>query len=83
MAQDSFSPAQIERLIGIASKHLGTTPDQLKQSFEKNGLSGISSSLSAEDAAKAQTYLQDKDKAAQLLNDPQAQKLLKQLLGDQ
>lgn len=82
MAQGSFSPAQIEKLLALASKQLGTTPDQLKQAFEQSGLAGISSSLSAEDAAKAQTYLQDKEKAAQLLNDPQVQKLLKQLLGD-
>lgn len=82
MAKNAFSPEQMEKLVNYASAQLGTSPEQLKTAFAKGGLAGISSSLSAEDVDKAEALIKDKEKAAQLLNDPQVQKLLSQLLGN-
>lgn len=81
MAQNAFTPEQLENLIAYASGRLGTTPDQLKAAFQQGGLAGLSSALSAEEASKAEAMLKDKDAAARLMNDPQVQKLLAQLLG--
>ena len=82
MAQNAFTPEQLEKLVSFASQQLGTTPEQLKEAFAKNGLAGISSSLSKQDVSKAEALLSDKQKAAELMNNPQVQKLLSQLLGD-
>ena len=82
MAQQPFTPEQLEKLVNYASRQLGTTPDQLKAAFQQGGLSGLSNALSAEEASKAEELLKDKNAAAQLMNDPQVQKLLAQLLGN-
>lgn len=82
MAQDAFSPEQLEKLVNYASAQLGTSPEQLKAAFAKGGLAGIAPSLSDEDIGKAEALIKDKETAARLMNNPQVQKLLAQLLGD-
>ena len=82
MAQHAFSPEQMEKLVAYASHRLGTTPDKLKAAFQQGGLAGLSDALSPDEATKAQALLHDKDAAAKLMNDPQVQKLLAQLLGE-
>ena len=82
MAQQPFTPEQLEKLVNYASRQLGTTPDQLRAAFQQGELSGLSNALSAEEASKAEALLKDKNAAAQLMNDPQVQKLLAQLLGN-
>ena len=66
MAQDMFSPEQLEKLVNYASAQLGTSPEQLKAAFAKGGLAGITSSLSDEELNKVETLIKDKEKAAQL-----------------
>ncbi len=82
MASESFTPAQLDKLVGYAAKQLGTSPEQLKTAFAQGGLSGISSALSPEEAKKAEALLKDKEKTAALMNSPAVQQLLAQLLGD-
>ncbi len=82
MAQNSFTPAQMDRLLQVASQQLGKSPDELKTAFERGGLCGIASSLSPTEVSKAEAILKDKDKTAQLLNTPAVQQLLQKLLGD-
>lgn len=83
-----FTPEQMEKLLRYAGKRLNTSPEQLREAFEKGGLFGLaqqakeSSALSAEAAEQAQVLIQDKEQAAALLNDPAVQNLLQQLLGD-
>jgi len=81
MANNQFTPEQMEQLLNYASQRLGRTPEELKTAFQENGLAGLSSVMSADEAAKAQELIRNKEKAARLLNDPQIQQLLRQLLG--
>ena len=85
MAQE-FSPKQLEKLLRYASQRLNTTPEALVQAFQQGGLNGIAqqahTAFSPEEAARAQSLLQQGN-AAQLMNDPQVQKLLEGLLGEQ
>ena len=87
MAELSFTPAQLEKLLAYAGQRLGTTPEKLKEAFQKEGLAGLSrftaesGQLSAADSTKAEALLQDKEKTAALLNDPAIRQLLAQLLG--
>ena len=73
---ESFTPAQTEKLLQIAAAKLGTTPAQLKAAFEQGGLKGLSANLSPRQA-EALTNGQ----AERLLEDPAVQRLLIQLLG--
>ncbi len=87
MAQE-FSASQLEKLLEYASARLHTTPEALKTAFQQNGLYGLSQTAGAEGnlppevAAKAQALLQDKEKAAALLDSPEVQQLLRQLGGN-
>lgn len=87
MAQE-FSASQLEKLLEYASARLHTTPEALKSAFQQGGLYGLSQQagepgeLSPEIAAKAQALLQDKEKAAALLDSPEVQQLLRQLGGN-
>lgn len=87
MADNQFSPEQMEKLIAYASGRLGTTPEQLKALFQQEGLAGLAnlaggSTFTAQETTQAQELLKNKDNAAQLLNDPKVQGLLRQLLGE-
>ena len=73
---DSFTPAQMEKLLLVAAGRLGTTPEALKTAFQQGGLKGISDALSPQQAEKLQN-----GQAEKLLNDPAVQRLLIQLLG--
>ena len=87
MAQE-FSATQLEKLLEYASARLHTTPEALKAAFQQNGLYGLSQTAGAEGdlppeiAAKAQALLQNKEKAAALLDSPEVQQLLRQLGGN-
>lgn len=87
MAGNQFSPEQIEKLVTYASNRLGTTPEQLKALFQREGLAGLShladaTSMTADETAKAQDMIQNKEQAAKLMNDPRVQDLLRRLLGE-
>ena len=86
MAEPSFTPAQMEKLLAYAGQRLGTTPDKLKEVFQREGLAGLSDFAASAGkgeglSPQAQALLQDKEKTAALLNDPAVRRLLAQLLG--
>lgn len=90
MAELSFTPEQMEKLLAYAGQRLGTTPEQLKAVFQQKGLAGLSDfaekavhsdRLTPEETAKTQALLQDKEKIAALMQDPAVQQLLSRLLG--
>ena len=73
---DSFTPAQMEKLLQVAAGRLGTTPDALRAAFQNGGLKGVSDALSPQQAKSLQN-----GQAEKLLSDPAVQRLLIQLLG--
>ena len=76
MKPPSLTPQQMEQLLALAAGRLGTPTDKLKETFEKEGLKGLSAALPPE----AQELLGDRDKMAALLKDPTVRRLLSQLL---
>lgn len=82
MAETSLTPEQVEKLLVYASGRLGTTPEQLKAAFRRQGLAGLSAALSPEEAGQAEAVLRDREKAAALMQNPEVQRLLIQLLGN-
>lgn len=76
MNPPSLTPQQMEQLLALAAGRLGTPTDQLKETFEKEGLKGLSAAL----PPQAQELLGDREKMAALLKDPAVRRLLSQLL---
>lgn len=72
---------ELQNLLKVAAQRLGTNPEQLKQQAENGTLQKMLNNLNANDAAKLQQVLSDKEAANRLLSTPQAQMLLKKFLG--
>lgn len=80
----NVTPDQLQALLQYASKRLGTTPEKLAQTVQSGGLAGLSKlspDLPAEEAEKIDAVVRDKSKAEALLETPEAQRLMQQILG--
>ncbi len=71
----------LQDLINTASQRLGTTPENLKQASQQGNVQNLLNQLDGEQAKKVQQILNDKEASQKLLNSPQAQALLKKLMG--
>ena len=72
----------LENLLNSVSEKLGKSPDELKKATQSGNLDNLLGSLNQNDAQKIQKVLSDKNVANKLLASPQAQSLIKKLLGD-
>ena len=72
----------LENLLNSVSEKLGKSPDELKKATQSGNLDNLLGSLNQNDAQKIQKVLSDKNIANKLLASPQAQSLIKKLLGD-
>lgn len=77
----SLTPDQMQALLQYASKRLGTTPEKLAATMQTGGLAGLSPDLGAADTQKIQDVLHDKSKTEQILQSPEAQDLIRKILG--
>ncbi len=82
MAQD-ISPQQLEMLLAYAAPRLHTTPQALREVYEREGLDGLMNKVGAspDTAAQIGALLQQPDGLARLLQMPAVQQLLRQLGG--
>lgn len=76
------SDENLQNLINTASQRLGTSPESLKKASEQGNVQDLLSGLSGDQAKKVQQILNDKEASQKLLNTPQAQALLKKLMGN-
>ena len=76
-----ITPDQLQALIAYASRRLGMTPEQLQRTVQEGGLSSLADKVGGDSASQSASLAGDRQKAEQLLNSPQAQAILKQLLG--
>lgn len=74
---------ELQSLLNTMAQRLGTTPDQMKAEAQSGDLSRLFGAMNPEDAAKIQKVLNDREAANKLLNSPQAQQLIRQLMGGQ
>lgn len=72
MNDENFS-----KMLEMASKKLGTSPDALKNSLEKGNVEQLTKSLSEQDKQKLQTLIQNPKLAEQFFNSKQAQDMIK------
>ena len=79
MSDSSITPDQLNALLQFASRRLGTTPEQLAKTAQTGGTGSLASKLPPDKAAQFQSIAGDPDKIRELMNSPQAQKLIEQL----
>lgn len=72
----------LENLLNSVSEKLGKSPEELKKATKNGSLENLLGGLNQNDAQKIQKVLSDKNIANKLLASPQAQSLIKKLLGD-
>lgn len=72
----------IDHLLKSVAEKLGKSPDELKTATQSGNIENLLGSLNTKDAQKIQKILSDKNIANKLLSSPQAQNLIKMLLGD-
>lgn len=73
---------QIQNILNSLSQKLGESPDKLKANMQKGDMSKMFNNMDKKQAEKVQSILNDREKTEKLLSTPQAQALLKKLMGD-
>lgn len=73
------SDDRLENLVNTTSKHLNTSPEELKNAAQSGNMQKLFSQMSPTQAQQLQKILSDEDAAKKLLSTPQAQALLRRL----
>ncbi|MGN0476997.1 MAG: hypothetical protein ACI4HM_06625 [Ruminococcus sp.] len=73
--------SEINNLLNGLSERLNTTPDQLKANLEKGNLDSVVSKMSSGQAKRLQKILDNPEQSEKILNSPQAQAIIKKLMG--
>lgn len=73
---------QIENILNSLAQKLGENPKEIKKNAQKGEVGSLLNKMDGKQASKVQEILNDKEKTEQLLNTPQAQALIKKLMGD-
>ena len=73
---------QIQDIINSLSKRLGESPDTIKKNAQSGDIGKILNQMDSKQAQKVQNILNDKEQTEKILKPPQAQALLKKLMGD-
>ena len=72
---------EYENLLNSASRRLGSSPEKLKQTFEKGDIASLSGGLSKEDKAKLRAVLGNKELMEKLKKASSPQEVMKLLSG--
>lgn len=82
MAQE-LSPQQIEMLLTYAAPRLHTTPQALREVYEREGMDGLTRRMgvSADVGAQVGALLREPDGIARMMQMPAVQELLRRLGG--
>lgn len=73
--------SEINNLLKGLSEKLDTPPEQLKENFEKGNLNSILNKMNSNQANRIKKILDNKEQSEKILKSPQAQALIKKLMG--
>lgn len=74
--------AQIERLLYSLSQRLDTPKDELRSMLEGGSLHKLISKMDKKQSDKIEAILSDEEQAKKFLSTPQAQAIMKKLMGE-
>lgn len=73
---------QLNEILKSLSQKLNTTPENLKSAVEQGNLQDITKTMDSSQAEKLNKVLSDPNMAQKLMSTPQAQELMKKLMGN-
>ncbi|MBQ6152733.1 MAG: hypothetical protein IJJ15_03205 [Ruminococcus sp.] len=73
--------AQIERMLQALSQRLDTPASDIRSALEGGSLEKLVSKMDKKQSDKIEAILSDEEKAKKLLSTPQAQAIMKKLMG--
>lgn len=77
----NFSQNQMDALLNLAGKKMGTDPQKLKQQMDSGQMDGILKNLNANQQAQFKNLMNNPAAVKQLIENPNMQALLKNLMG--
>lgn len=77
----NFSQNQMDALFKLAGKKMGTDPQKLKQQMDSGQMDGILKNLNANQQAQFKNLMNNPAAVQQLIENPNMQALLKNLMG--
>ena len=72
---------QMNSLIGMLSQRLNAEPEQVKKKKKKGKLDKVLMNMDQKQASKISAILSDPEQSKKVLSTPQAQALIKKLMG--
>lgn len=79
----NLSDDKLNTMLGIVGKKLGQDPEQLKQQLEQGKLDNVLSNMNPKTAGQINGLLQNPKALEAMLNNPQVQGMLSNMLGGQ
>ncbi len=76
----NFSDNQLNRLMQMAGKKMGTDPEKLKQQMESGNMDAIFKNLNENQRAQLMNFMNNPQAIEQLMSNPKIQTLLKDLM---
>ncbi len=73
--------SEINNLLNGLSQRLNTSPEQLKENLQNGNLNSVVNKMNSSQAKKLQKILDDPKQSEKILNSPQAQAIIKKLMG--
>ena len=72
----------VDKLLQMVGKKLNKDPNMLKKQLEEGKFDSALGNLNSDENKKLQTFLNNPKLAQQVINTPQAQQMLKKILGE-
>lgn len=73
---------QVQDIINSLAQKLGQKPEALQNNVQNGDVNKILGRMDSKQAQKVQNILNDREQTEKILNTPQAQALIKKLMGD-
>lgn len=81
MSQFQLSESQMDRLLNMAGKKMGTDPNQLKQQMQNGQANALLGALPKDKQAQINALMQDPQAVEQFMQNPKVQQLLRGIMG--
>ena len=82
MADNKINQEQMYALLQYVSRKFDITPAALAGALQNGELDRLMAQMSPDNAKKLQNMMGDRERAQQILQSPQAQALIRKLLGE-
>lgn len=81
MSQFQLSQSQMDQLLNMAGKKMGTDPEALKQQMQNGQANALLGALPKDKQAQISALMQNPQAVEQFMQNPKVQQLLKGLMG--